>query len=160
MMSLQSSHLTHAWQYTTLCAMLHHLSFLLLNRGWNSAPSRNVFRDVFGFLFLFDCVFHFIPFLPLFQSTTPPHSITTLSLTPPQSTPHHCTHNTPRNHACVLWCLLFACRCFCVSLSARSFLTQPKPRHAIQSPYPPHMAPPMHEPMSEWEGAAVCMQTP
>ena len=97
----------------------------------------------------------FIPslFAPLFQSTMPPHSITTVH------TPHHGTHNTPRNHACVLWCLLFACRCLCVSLSARSFLTQPKPRHAIQSPYPPHMAPPMHEPMSEWEGAVVCVDT-
>ena len=87
----------------------------------------------------------------------PPHSITTLSLTPTtvHTTPHHGTHNTPRNHACVLWCLLFACRCLCVSLSARSFLTQPKPRHAIQSPYPQHMTPPMHEPISEWEGAVV-----
>ena len=84
----------------------------------------------------------------------PPHSITTLSLTPPRSTSHHGTHNTPRNHACVLWCLLFACRCLCVSLSARSFLTQPKPRHAIQSPYPPHTALPMHEPMSKWEGSS------
>ena len=41
MMSLQSSHLTHAWLYTTLCATSHHLSFLFLNRGWNSVPSRN-----------------------------------------------------------------------------------------------------------------------
>ena len=41
MMSLQSSHLTHACMYTTPCAMSHHLSFLLLNGGWNSAPSRN-----------------------------------------------------------------------------------------------------------------------
>ena len=40
-MSLQSTHLTHACMYTTLCAMSHHLSFLLLNRGWNSVPSRN-----------------------------------------------------------------------------------------------------------------------
>ena len=40
MMSLQSSHLTHACKYTTLCVMSHHVSFLL-NRGWNSAPSRN-----------------------------------------------------------------------------------------------------------------------
>ena len=113
-------------------------------------------------VFLVFCLtvcFHSIPFAPLFQSTMPPHSITTLSLTPPQPTPHHGTHNTPRNHACVLWCLLFACRCLCVSLSARSFLTQPKPRHAIQSPNPPHMAPPMHEPMSEWEGAVVCVDT-
>ena len=43
MMSLQSSHLTLACMYTTLCAMSHHVSFLLLNRGWNSVPSRNAF---------------------------------------------------------------------------------------------------------------------
>ena len=78
----------------------------------------------------------------------------------------HTLHNTtptltPCDHACVLWCLLFACRCLCVLLSARSFLTQPKPRHTIQSPNPlPHMAPPTHEPMNEWEGAAVCVWTP
>ena len=40
-MSLQSSHLTHACMHTTLCAMSHHVSFLLLNGGWNSVPSRN-----------------------------------------------------------------------------------------------------------------------
>ena len=102
------------------------------------------------FGFLFDCVFHSIPFCPPFSI----HHATTLhhhALTHPTTVhtpPHHGTHNMPRNHACVLWCLLFACRCLCVSLSARSFLTQPKPRHAIQSPNPPHMAPPMHEPMS------------
>ena len=38
MMSLQSTHLTPAYMYTTLCAMSHHLSFLLLNCGWNSLP--------------------------------------------------------------------------------------------------------------------------
>ena len=115
----------------------------------------------FWFFCLTVC-FHSIPFCPPFSI----HHATTLhhhALTHPttvHTTPHHGTHNTPRNHACVLWCLLFACRCLCVSLSARSFLTQPKPRHAIQSPYPPHMAPPMHEPMSEWEGAVVCVWTP
>ena len=41
MMSLQSSHLTLACMYTTLCAMPHHVSFLLLNGGWNSVASRN-----------------------------------------------------------------------------------------------------------------------
>ena len=40
MMSLQSSHLTHAW-YTVLCSMSHHVSFLLLNGSWNSVPSRS-----------------------------------------------------------------------------------------------------------------------
>ena len=74
----------------------------------------------------------------------PPHSITTLSLIPPHTTPHHSTH-------CAV--VLFACHCLCVSLSARSFLTQLKPHHAIQSPHPPHMAPQMHEPMSELERA-------
>ena len=44
-MMLHSSHLTHAWWYTTLCAILHHASFLLLNHGWDNVPSRNVFRD-------------------------------------------------------------------------------------------------------------------
>ena len=41
MMSLQSTHLTHACMYTTLCAMSHHLSFLPYERNWNSVPSRN-----------------------------------------------------------------------------------------------------------------------
>ena len=41
MMSLQSTHLTHASMYTTLCAMSHHLPFLFLNGGWNSVPSCN-----------------------------------------------------------------------------------------------------------------------
>ena len=41
MMPLQSIHLTHACMYTTLCAMSHHVSFLFLNGGWNSVPSRN-----------------------------------------------------------------------------------------------------------------------
>ena len=40
-MSLHSNHLTHAWWYTTLCAMSHHASFLLLNREWNSVAARN-----------------------------------------------------------------------------------------------------------------------
>ena len=41
MMSLQSAHLTHARMYTTLCAMSHHMSLLLLNDNWDSLPSRN-----------------------------------------------------------------------------------------------------------------------
>ena len=41
MMSLQSSHLTHAWSSTTLCVMSQRASFFLLNHGWNSVPSRN-----------------------------------------------------------------------------------------------------------------------
>ena len=41
MMSLHSNHLTHAWWYTTLCAMSHHVSFLFLNREWNSVAARN-----------------------------------------------------------------------------------------------------------------------
>ena len=40
MMSLHSNHLTHAWWYTTLCAMSHHVSFLL-SCEWNSVPARN-----------------------------------------------------------------------------------------------------------------------
>ena len=41
MMPLQSSHLSHAWMYTTLCVISHHVSFLLLDGCWNSLPSRN-----------------------------------------------------------------------------------------------------------------------
>ena len=41
MLSLQSSHLTHAWSSTILCAMSHHASFFLLDHVWNSVPSRN-----------------------------------------------------------------------------------------------------------------------
>ena len=41
MMSLHNNHLTHAWWYTTLCAMSHHVSFLFLNREWNSVAARN-----------------------------------------------------------------------------------------------------------------------
>ena len=33
MMSLQTSHLTHAWSSTTLCVMSHHKSVFLLNHG-------------------------------------------------------------------------------------------------------------------------------
>ena len=40
MMSLQSSHLTLTCIYTTPCAMSHHVSFLLMNRCWNSVASR------------------------------------------------------------------------------------------------------------------------
>ena len=42
MMLLHSNHLTHAWWHTTLCAMSHHVSFLLLNHKWNSVATRNV----------------------------------------------------------------------------------------------------------------------
>ena len=105
-------------------------------KGKKEKGGKGVLGNCGCFWFLIDCVFSLHPFLsPLFQSTMPPHSITTLSLTPTtvHTTPHHGTHNTPHNHACVLWCLLFACRCLCVSLSARSFLTQHKttPRHPI-----------------------------
>ena len=90
------------------------------------------FGELWVFLvFCLTVCFHSIPFAPLFQSTMPPHSITTLSLTPPQSTPHNGTHNAPRNHACVLWCLLFACRC----LPALSSLN---PNHATPSNHPIH----------------------
>ena len=41
-MSLQSSHLTLACMYTTLCAMSHHLSFLLMNGGWNSVAFKEM----------------------------------------------------------------------------------------------------------------------
>ena len=105
------------------------------------------------FWFLFDCVFSLHPFLPLFSI----HHATTLhhrALTHPTTVhtiPWHTQHATqPRVCAVVS---------VCVSLSACSFLTQPKPRHAIQSPKPPHTAPPMHEPMSECERTAVCVDT-
>ena len=65
MMSLQSSHLTLAWLYTTLCAMSHHLSFLLLNRGWNSLPSRNAWC-VCGALL--SCANHLSPTTSFFLS--------------------------------------------------------------------------------------------
>ena len=80
---------------------------------------------------------------------------------PRSHSPHHSPHHTTQWHTqhatqprvCAVVFVV------CVSLSARSFLTQPKPCHAIQSPNPPHMAP-MHEPMSEWEGAVVRVWTP
>ena len=112
-------------------------------------------------LFCLTVCFHTIPFCPPFFQSTMPHSIITLSLTTPQSTPHPTmAHNTPRNHACVLWRLLF-----CVSLSlcvavCPLFPHSTKPRHAIQSPNPPHMAPSMHASMSECEGTVVCVWTP
>ena len=41
MVSLHSNHHTHAWWYTTLCVMFHHVFFLLLNPGWNSVAWRD-----------------------------------------------------------------------------------------------------------------------
>ena len=106
-------------------------------------------------VFLFDCVF-FTPslFCPPFNPPchhTPSPRSHSLHHSPHPTTPWHTQHATqPRVCAVVS---------VCVSLSACSFLTQPKPRHAIQSPYPPHIAPPMHEPMSVWEGAVACADT-
>ena len=132
----------------------------IIKKGKKEKGGKGFWGIVGVFGFLFDCVFHSIPFCPPFSI----HHATTLhhhALTHPttvHTTQWH-TQRATQPRVCVLWRLLFACRCLCVSLSARSFLTQPKPRHAIQSPYPPHMAPPMHEPMSEREGAAVCVDT-
>ena len=88
----------------------------------------------------------------------PPHSITTHTLThstPVHTTPWHTQHATqPRvcYGVCCLHVAVFVCRC----LPALSSLN---PNHTT-SPKQPHMAPPMHEPMSEWEGAVACVWTP
>ena len=80
----------------------------------------------------------------------------------PHHTPHHImahtTHNATTCVCCGVCCLrvaVFVCRCL-----PALFPLNPKSRHAIQSPNPPHMAPPMHEPISEWKrSSGACVDT-
>ena len=93
------------------------------------------------------------------------HHATTLhhhALTHP--TPHthptmaHTTRHATTRVCCGVCCLrvaVFVCRC----LPALSSLN---PNHVTPSNHPIRhiLSPPMHEPMSEWEGAVVCVWTP
>ena len=99
-------------------------------RGKKKKGGKGVLGNCGYFWFLFDCVFSLHPFLPpFFQSTMPPHSITTLSLTPPQSTPHHTMAHTTRHATTRVCCGVCCLRVSVCPLFPHS--TQTTPRHPI-----------------------------
>jgi hypothetical protein len=101
-------------------------------------------------LFAFFVTMSFTPSFPPFQSTMPPlfflhyHPLHTTVHTTPSHTPHNTTTS------------VFCPHSLCVTVSALNQTTQ---HHVIMQLQPPHMAQPMDDAMSEWERAALIVDT-